>query len=281
MKRIKVLSLACILLFGLAAFAAAEEPAPDAASPVAAESVATQDAHLSDPDLQPPVQPAPEEALYGDWYGILRGLNFVLTLQEDGTYTLVYPEVSKEPTQGTWTLDDGFVYLDNEKIPSISVMREVLSWTAPGVLLEREARQTYAPAKVYAEAVPEDFSGYWESTYINIDGALLRASDLLDDTFIYIEGTNAALGGSIFGDVIAEFTFEDGAMIYQKTEGNISAEVKMQLLEDGILLVTLTSDAGSTNEASALKLLLAPAYNEYAASRQPQEEPAKKDTRWR
>ena len=239
-KRIIALTLAFILLLGLTAFAAPEEPTP-------------------------------EEALYGDWYGILHGLNLTLTLQEGGTYTLVYPEVSEEPAQGIWVLDDGFIYMDGEEIPSIAVMREVLSWTIPGVLLEREAWETYKPGEVYAEAVLEDFSGYWESAYIDLDGALLYASDMGDDTFIYIEGTNAALGGSIFGDVIAEFTFANGAMIHEESDGNSSIRITMNLLEDGMLSVTLSSDNAATGESSTLRILLAPAYNEYAESREAQE----------
>ena len=250
-KRITALTLAFILLLGLTAFAAPEEPA---ANP-----------------MEEAAKTAAEEALCGNWYGILHGLNLVLTLQEGGTYTLVYPEVSEEPAQGTWVLDDGFIYMDAEEIPSIAVMREVLSWTVPGVLLEREAWETYKPAEIYTEAAPEDFSGYWESAYLDLDGALVYASDMQEDTFLYIEGTHAALGGSIFGDVIAEFTFADGAMIHEESDGYSSIRITMNLLEDGMLALTLSSDNAATGESSALKILLVPAYNEYASSREGQE----------
>lgn len=270
-KKIIALSTTFILFFGLTAFATAEEPAAHVAAPAATQGATGQDTELSDLDFELQAQSAPEEGLYGDWYGILHGLTLVLTLQEDGTYTLIYPEVSKEPTQGTWVLDDGFMYMDGETLPSISVMREVLSWTVPAVLFEREAQETYKPAEVDTEAVPEDFSGYWESTYIDLDGALLRASELLDNTFIYIEGTNAALGGSIFKDVIAEFIFADAAMTYEETNGNMSIEIKMQLLEDGMLSVALTSAVAETDETYTLHLLLAPAYNAYAISRAAQQ----------
>jgi len=254
-KRMIALSITFILLAGLTVSAAPEEPEID---PAELEEVL--------PEL-----PGPEEELWGDWFGSLHGLSLVLSLQEDGSYTLTYPETSEEPVQGVWTLEDGFIYMDGEEIPSLSVLRDRLSWTAPGIFLERDMPEGYVPAEVNTEAVQEDFTGYWESAYFDLNGVLVPASDLQDDTFLYIEGTNAALGGSVFGDVIAELTFTDGAMIHEESDGSSNVRIEMQLLQDGFLLVTLTSEMAADEDASALKIILVPAYNEYAESRLSQE----------
>ena len=270
-RKMIALSLMFILLAGLTVSAAPEESAPDPTAPAAEEDMTAPEIDPAELEAAFPELPDPEEELWGEWYGSLYGLTLVLTLQEDGSYILTYPGVSEEPVQGTWTLEDGFICMDGEEIPSISVLRDRLSWTAPGIFLEREMPESYVPAEVNAQAAQEDFTGYWESAYIDLGGVMVPASDLQDDTFLYIEGTNTALGGSVFGDVIAEFIFADGAMIHEENDGSSSVRIEMKLLQDGFLSVTLSSRSVAEEEASLLKILLVPVYNEYAESRLTQE----------
>ena len=48
----------------------------------------------------------------GDWYAEIGGMPLQLTLTEDGAYTLSFPGLPDAPTQGTWELNDGFIFLD-------------------------------------------------------------------------------------------------------------------------------------------------------------------------
>ncbi len=48
----------------------------------------------------------------GDWYAEIGGMPLQLTLTEDGAYTLSFPGLPDTPTQGTWELNDGFIFLD-------------------------------------------------------------------------------------------------------------------------------------------------------------------------
>ena len=80
------------------------------------------------PAEQPVEQPAeqPEQTAFvyeGVWYTNFYGILQVLTLQEDGSYTLVSPDLSPEGTVGSWTVgEDGSVSLtfsfDGKLVPT-------------------------------------------------------------------------------------------------------------------------------------------------------------------
>ena len=273
MKKYIAIILALTMIISIAVYSGAEEMMPESfENTTTSMQTDGEVSDVSDLDMELTEMLTPEVKLFGDWYGTLHGLTLCLTLQEEDAYTIAFPALSREPVTGKWILSDGFIYMDDEETPSISMMGDVLLWTAAHIFLRREEPDgEYIPADVYADAVLEDFSDYWESVFIDLDGALVSASDLQDDTFIYIEGTNVALGGSIFGNVIEEFTFADAAMTCQEGDGSMIAQITMQLLEDGILAVTLTTSTATEGETTTLKMLLAPAYNEYAESRATQE----------
>ena len=71
--------------------------------------------------------------------------------------------------------------------------------------------------------------------------------------------------------MIAEFIFADGAMIHEENDGSSSVRIEMKLLQDGFLSVPRSSRSVAEEEASLLKILLVPVYNEYAESRLTQE----------
>ncbi len=63
-----------------------------------------------------------------------------------------------------------------------------------------------------------------------------------EDAFVYIEGTNVALGGSRFGNVIRVFTAADGALTFTEGETGIT----LQLQEDGFLRLTVAGSEPAT-----------------------------------
>ena len=117
------------------------------------------------------------------------------------------------------------------------VREDGLLLSEANVLLRREAPELYAPAELSADATPLDsFGGYWKARHVGIGGAILDADALPADVFI--EGTNAALGGDFFGDIIVALTYVDGTMTLSGEGGSLL----LQLQQDGLLRLTVTAE---------------------------------------
>ena len=85
-----------------------------------------------------------------------------------------------------------------------------------------------------------------EAVLLELEGdrgfPLGEAQALHEDTFVYIEGTNVALGGERFGDVIRVFSAADGALTLTEGEATIS----LQLQQDGFLRLTVAGPEPAT-----------------------------------
>lgn len=191
---------------------------------------------------EPEYEPLPEEYLplsqrvLGDWFAEQAGLVIALSLTEDG-YTLSIP--GTDPQAGQWEEKDGMVVLDGDGESALLVLDDVLRLDALGLLFTREQPLTYVPADLFADASEGAFDGLWRAQFVAVGSGetagTMLAEAAEEDAFVYIEGTNVALGGRRFGDVIRVFTPVEGAMTL--TEGE--ATVTLQLQQDGFLRLTV------------------------------------------
>mgnify|MGYP006916077416 CR=1 FL=1 len=167
------------------------------------------EAALAEAEAQREEDPVPSPV--GEWYALDDGLAVKLTLKEDGGYILIYPAFPEERTEGAWTLDDGFVYLDldEDAVFSFDVDRLACHWLS--LSFTREPVEDYAPADIIADALPEMFQGAWLTAYTLENGAALPQSWTEDDTRIYVEQNTAVLTGSLFGELIVGLSIENGA----------------------------------------------------------------------
>ena len=182
----------------------------------------------------------------GDWYAEIGGMPLQLTLTEDGTYTLSFPGLPEEPSKGAWELNDGFILLDGDENTPLSFDGDRLTRRSLGLFFTREAPALYTPAEIIPDAALEQFAGAWRSAYAILDGAALPASALEDDTVLYIEENAAALTGNLFGVIIAEFAWENGALSFAAD----GLAITLQLQQDGFLRMTVS--AGDEEMALAL-----------------------------
>ena len=178
-----------------------------------------------------------EESVAGDWYADLGGAAAQLTLKEDGTYLLTIP--GSEPLAGEWKAEDGFVYIDGAEEAELWINGEGrLVLAEGGILFNREAPETYAPAEPRENTLLEIFAGYWKSAYVDVDGVPLPARLAEDNTDLYVEGHSAILGGPVFGDKLVTLTYENGALSCEADGLN----VLMQCQLDGLLRLTVTQN---------------------------------------
>ena len=172
----------------------------------------------------------------GEWYARELGIVITLTLNGDGTYTIRSTGESEPSAAGTWAEDDGFISLDGGENGVLNDQGNILVLEPEGTLFVREKPEAYVPAEVIPDAAPGDFDGYWTSVFTEVNGEPVDAGAVGETTDLYFEGTKAALGGYLFGDVIAEMTAADGALTFGDENGMIT----VQLQEDDFLRLTVS-----------------------------------------
>ncbi len=62
------------------------------------------------------------------------------------------------------------------------------------------------------------------------------------ETDIYVEGKRAALGGELFGDVIADLEYDSSAYTCEAGGGNLT----LAMQQDGFMRLTLVADEKTT-----------------------------------
>ena len=278
MKKTFALLLALLLLLsaacaatappGTAAPAATAEPAADPAAEPKPEATTEP---TSEPTAEPTAEPAPEpteeptpeptpeptrppkpeepeyeplpdeykplaERVIGDWFADEMGLLISLTLSEDGAYVLSVP--GAEPQKGQWEARDGQLFLDGSEEAAITPVNDALRFDALDLLFTREKPVTYVPADLLSDAKEGSFNGYWKAQYVAVGDGTILAESLGEDAKLYIDGLKAALGGQRFGNVIRDFTLENGTLTL--TEGDMTLALALQ--SDGFLRLTIAGN---------------------------------------
>ena len=175
------------------------------------------------------------QRLPGDWYAEYEGLLITLSFTEDGAWTLRFP--GRETQSGSWALTDGRITLEGGAEETLLPAGDTLRWESAGLFLTRERPEVYEPAAIRAGIQAGDLDGYWTSRFVAVGEGTMRSSALGENTDVYIQGTRAALGGPLFGDVIMDTELKDGAL----TCSDEGVTVQLALQEDGFLRLTMTS----------------------------------------
>ena len=175
------------------------------------------------------------QRLPGEWYAENQGLLITLSLTEDGAYTLSIP--GKEAQSGSWALTDSLLTLDGDAANALMPIGASIRWDSAGLLFTREKPDVYVPAEIRSDLKAGDLDGYWKSRFVAVGEGTVLSSAIGENTDVYIEGTRAALGGPLFGDVIVDTELKDGALTYA-AEG---VTVQLALQQDGFLRLTMSS----------------------------------------
>lgn len=191
------------------------------------------------PDPEP--LPSAEERLSGEWYTQQYGMIITMTLDAGGEYSISLAASQQKTAEGTWVLKDGSIFLDGDEEADLNVIDDQLLWIDSGLVFSRERPQVYSPGEA-VRAEEGDLDGYWKVKYVKVSDSYVSAEILDDNTDVYIEGNNVALGGAIFGDALAEFTFEDGRLLLVNGEGENTMTIEIELLGDGNMRLTAASE---------------------------------------
>lgn len=249
MKRILICLLAILLLTSLACKTLEEDSSAQApqndtvetpqndTTPAPEEPEPTRPPAPAEPEYEPlPAEYLPlSERVLGEWYADEAGLVITLALTEEG-YTLSVPGTDAQT--GKWEAKDGVIVLNGDEQNPLTPIGDVIRFDAPDLLFTREMPTVYVPADVIADAKEGSFDGFFKAQFVAMGEGTILAAAAEEDAYVYIEGTNVALGGTRFGNVIKVFAAAPGALTLAEPD----LSVKLELQQDGFLRMTL-SDA--------------------------------------
>ena len=229
------------------------EPEQPAEQPVEQPAEQPAEQPVEQPAEQPIEQPAeqPEQTAFvyeGVWYTNFYGILQVLTLQEDGSYTLVSPDLSPEGTVGSWTVgEDGSVSLtfsfDGKLVPTEDrLVRE------DGAVFTREKPEPkYTASETVNADEAKSFYGNWRMKFLVYDG--VTGAFTAESFGLNLTMSVDAEAVAFSGDSVTEFTnekhaysFADGAITFSVTVDGKPAETHLRLQEDGNISMTIDGD---------------------------------------
>lgn len=201
-----------------------------------------------------------EDDVTGEWYADMMGVAVKFTINADNTFTMEVPGLG-QTQEGTWKLEGEEITLTVGDQPEKGTFKDgVLSMTFGGqeVALSREPIEGIKVAEVNAEAKAEDFNGEWTLKYMGMQGLVVDLSaageqaesmpktlKFEDGALVFPEGENSI--SQMVGGDSTKLEYADGVYSYVLDMGEtagVKIEVKAELLQDGMLALTINMSYG-------------------------------------
>ena len=200
-----------------------------------------------------------DEDVTGEWYlktmkngdteydAASIGYNIVMTLNADGTVVMITP-VSEDPSNGTWTLEGDTITVNIDDSPVSGTVADgvlTLSQDETTMIFTREQSEGIQLAEVNPDAAAEDFEGEWTIKYVSMAGLTMDPTAtgeampglLIENGSLKFTGESSMT--TAFGDSALPLTYENGALGYALTLGEMSITIKAEMLQDGMLALSL------------------------------------------
>lgn len=196
-----------------------------------------------------------EDDLTGEWYASFAGIPVTLTINADGTLSMTSPQ-GGEASPGTWTLEGDKLTLtiaDSPATATVTADGIAMSESGMDLLFTREPIAAITIAEVKAGAAADEYYGVWTLAYMDADGMIIDPSSvgmvfpdvkLGEGTVEFVAASEDDLFAAMFNMMALTDTYEDGALILSATAAGASASGKVEMLEDGMIKLTLDSEDG-------------------------------------
>lgn len=202
-----------------------------------------------------------DDDITGEWYASLYGVPLKMTLNADGTASMAMGDT--DMGTAAWTFSDGKFSMTEDESGVVSegtLVDGVLTIEDDDQLIEftREPVQGITVAEVNPAAAAEDFEGSWTITYVDLGGMLVDASAAggsvpdvkIENGALSFIGDGAESMSFFFGEAAIPLAYENGAMNYSVEIPNdaepITGIIKVEMLQDGMLVVTVEFGYGAT-----------------------------------
>ena len=194
------------------------------------------------------------------------GVNVVLTVNADNTAGMLTPD-GPDPVPGTWALDGDQLTVTFEGAAMAGTAAEdALTVEADGqvMIFTREAPVAITVADVKAAGAAEEFYGEYTLAYMDQDGKIMDLAGLGYTTGVSIGEDKFEILPANDNDMIALTVgmmalspdgFEDGALKMKSATNPDDVHGKLELLEDGMLMLSIEN----TQNQATMTFYLAPA----------------------
>lgn len=176
----------------------------------------------------------------GTWYISMFGMNIVLELNADGTYTMDMSAMgAEEPETGSYAFDGANITMDpgGEAETVIPYDAETNTFGAEGMTISREPVAAFEAAPAVAITDIAQIAGSWKADMVSAFGMTLPTAQADMSLTLNVEGDNVALNLDFLGEEKLELTGEvkDGAVVcvVAATEYTSESIYTINLLEDG------------------------------------------------
>lgn len=247
LRNITALLLIAALTLCALACTAKNEPTQPTAAPVVTEApAAPTDAPKASATEEPVSVPDPEPLdVTGDWYTAFYGTLQILTLNSDGTYEMLSPEITDEGTAGTWELQEDKIILDGGWLYDPMVIENgTLVWNdllSNEIVYTREKPENtgYTPANPVEVTDNSVFYGAWKAEYITDTAhtVTFSASAFGLDLIIRIDENTLAMTNEGEEQALS-YTVENGVLTFT-VDGT---EAYLTPLDDGTLAMTVAGE---------------------------------------
>lgn len=231
--------------------------ADETAAPVADETpVPEQNTPAPEPDVQPTID------VTGDWYSDFYGILQVLTLNANGTYAMLSPEISDEAITGSWEMQDGAIVLDSGMLyQPITIENDTLVWTdllSNRIVFTREQPETgYTSTDPVTDLNDSAFLGVWDAKFIADASGIALSTEALGIVLTLSINADEIVFDMNTGNgpeqLKIPYTIENGVLTFTMTHEGESTVVHLTMQSDGNLAMTMEGE-----ENAGIKYILAP-----------------------
>ena len=188
-----------------------------------------------------------EESVTGEWYASMAGVTMILTLAEDGSAEFSMP-AAETTSSGTWVLDGEKITITIDGSPAEGTVTDGTITLAEGeasMVFTREKPEEIHLAEVNPAAAAEAFEGNWDIVYVGYSGMIVDASasnEALPGLVVEngaMKFTGESSMSQAFGTNLLPLTYADGALSFSITVSETEYGIKLEMLEDGMLAMTV------------------------------------------
>ena len=191
-----------------------------------------------------------EEDLSGEWYASFAGVAMTMTLNADGTASMIAPGQEGEAT-GTWTQEGDQVTITINDSPATGTVTEegiLLSEGGMELVFTREPVAMLVMADIKADAAEEEFYGEWTLAYLESDGVIVDPSAvgmvlpnvrLGEGTVEFIATSENDIFAAVFSLMGLVSSYEDGKLVLTAAAEGANGSGTVEMLEDGMIKVVM------------------------------------------
>ncbi|MBR2854872.1 MAG: hypothetical protein IKE81_11155 [Clostridia bacterium] len=192
----------------------------------------------------------------GTWYASMMGIPMTMTLNADGTGTMISPVQGGE-APAAWTMEgDKITITVNDSPATGTVTADAITLEESGmeIVFTRDAVEAITVGEIKAAESVDAFLGKWAVKYMETDGLIMDINALgsvmpdvtiADGAITFVGSSEDDMFAAMYNLLGLVYTFEDGKLAITSSVDGANATGSFELLDDGMIRMTLDSEGNT------------------------------------